>query len=541
MTDFEYDVSGNVTKMTDPLGKISTYAYDTLGRLTQLTDPKGQVFQYAYDGVDHLTAITNPDLTTVTYTRNCCNLTQATDASGTLHFTYDSLGRLTGFTNQDNKAIGYEYDAEGNLITMTYPDSKIVHYEYDADNRLIKVTDWLGNITHYAYDSRGNLSLGVSPGLITVYQYDTAGRLTKLINYNSNTAAVTSGFEFTMDANSDRTTIKRYLPLAGPVFSTVSSSYSYNPDNQLISATGKSFSYDNNGNMASITGSPSVGFTYNFNDQLTHYTSGTSNLSFQYDVLGNRIKKTAVTTAGYIVNPAMGLPSVLAETDSAGTITSYYVYGLGLISKIEGNNAYFYQYDGIGSTVAITDSTGAIKNKYSYDDFGNVATNSAETIANPFKYVGQFGVMTDADDLLYMRARYYVPSVGRFINKDPVGLAGGLNLYGYVGANAINLIDPIGLSPSVLNGGFCRLGDKDVWTQDDSIEPFPILKDPFFWAFLGIRTARWRTDPSHHGLGPHDHIWGRIIGPKVPFWGQRGARWRGWLDWLKNKGGWRWH
>ena len=53
--------------------------------------------------------------------------------------------------------------------------------------------------------------------------------------------------------------------------------------------------------------------------------------------------------------------------------------------------------------------------------------------------------MTDIPDFLYMRARYYIPSLGRFINEDPIGLAGGLNLYGYVGNNPINLIDPIGL------------------------------------------------------------------------------------------------
>jgi RHS repeat-associated protein len=74
-----------------------------------------------------------------------------------------------------------------------------------------------------------------------------------------------------------------------------------------------------------------------------------------------------------------------------------------------------------------------------------MANNSTESIGNSFKYVGQFGVMTDAKDLFYMRARYYMPSIGRFINKDPIGLAGGLNMYSYVGGNPTNLIDPTGL------------------------------------------------------------------------------------------------
>jgi RHS repeat-associated protein len=83
-----------------------------------------------------------------------------------------------------------------------------------------------------------------------------------------------------------------------------------------------------------------------------------------------------------------------------------------------------------------------------YDDFGNLATNSTETIANPFRYVGKFGVQTDLPDLLYMRARYYVPSVGRFITHDPIG---GLNLYAYVGNNPINFMDPKG-EQSVIEG-----------------------------------------------------------------------------------------
>ncbi len=213
--------------------------------------------------------------------------------------------------------------------------------------------------------------------MLSIYKYDTVGRINKLVNYNRNTLAITSGFEFGMDVNSNRTNIKRYLPLLGPIFPTATASYSFNSDNQLITATGRSFSYDNNGNMVSASGTPALGFTYNFNNQLTKYTSGTTTLNYAYDVLGNRIKKTSGTiTTKYI--------SGLVETDSVGVIIAYYVYGLGLISKIEGINSYYYQYDGLGSTIAITDSTGAVKNKYAYGDFGELATNSIETISGNF-------------------------------------------------------------------------------------------------------------------------------------------------------------
>jgi len=87
---------------------------------------------------------------------------------------------------------------------------------------------------------------------------------------------------------------------------------------------------------------------------------------------------------------------------------------------------------------------GAIVNKYSYDAFGKVLSQT-ETITNPFKYVGAMGVMDEGNGLFYMRARYYDPSTGRFISKDPIGWAGGLNLYGYVGGNPVNFVDPSGL------------------------------------------------------------------------------------------------
>jgi len=84
-------------------------------------------------------------------------------------------------------------------------------------------------------------------------------------------------------------------------------------------------------------------------------------------------------------------------------------------------------------------------NKYAYTPFGIIA-NQQETINQPFKFVGQHGVMTEPNGLYYMRARYYDPEVGRFISEDPLGVEGGdVNLYVYVGNNPLLLIDPWGL------------------------------------------------------------------------------------------------
>ena len=134
----------------------------------------------------------------------------------------------------------------------------------------------------------------------------------------------------------------------------------------------------------------------------------------------------------------------MADADSNG-VTHKYIYGKGLLAVATANTRYCYHFNGIGSTVAITDMTQAVANSYAYDPFGQVL-NQQETVPQPFKYVGKYGVMAEPNGLYYMRARYYDPNVGRFISEDPIGFAGGdVNLFGYVRNNPVMGIDPYGL------------------------------------------------------------------------------------------------
>ncbi len=111
---------------------------------------------------------------------------------------------------------------------------------------------------------------------------------------------------------------------------------------------------------------------------------------------------------------------------------------------VKNNQVYTYHHNALGSTVAITNNSNVIINTYSYPPYGTLV-DQKETIKQPFKYVGQYGVMTEANGLYYMRARYYDPATGRFISEDPAGFKGGLNLYAYVGGNPVIEIDPTGL------------------------------------------------------------------------------------------------
>ena len=112
-----------------------------------------------------------------------------------------------------------------------------------------------------------------------------------------------------------------------------------------------------------------------------------------------------------------------------------------LYGNIQGQDMYYHQ-DGLNSVKALTDGGGNEMARYDYDAWGNLTT-TLPSIANPFTYTGR--EWDKETGLYYYRARYYDPKVGRFISKDPIGLAGGINLYSYVGNNPVNFVDPLGL------------------------------------------------------------------------------------------------
>jgi len=155
------------------------------------------------------------------------------------------------------------------------------------------------------------------------------------------------------------------------------------------------------------------------------------------------------------VNDSSG--NTLIRISPSGTRT-YYIYGPGLLYDVEIGAGgaeiatHTYHFDMRGSTIALTDNSSQVIERMSYGPYGALASGTPAT-DTPFLFNGRYGVMTDPNGLLFMRARYYNPYICRFINADPAGFAGGMNFYAFADCNPISLIDPFGLGAIGENGG----------------------------------------------------------------------------------------
>jgi RHS repeat-associated protein len=446
-TTYTYDALDRRVAETDPLGHIETYAYDAIGNPIQRTDANGKVTQYGFDAAGRLETIHYPDASAVAFAYDAVgNLVGMTDPLGGTAFAYDGLNRLVQQTDPYAQTVAYEYDAAGNRVAVVYPDGKRVTYAYDALNRMQSVTDWLGGVTTYAYDGAGRLTGAVNPNsTVASYAYDAAYRLTQLINFKPD-QSVLAGYNLTLDPFGNRTAIDRTEPLA-PVFGPEIDSYSYDDANRLANLNGSAISHDPNGNLLS---KPGATFEFDVENRLIR-VNDVAAATYRYDGLGHRLAaERNHVPIRYTLDLSKPLSDVLVESDSTGKPQAYYVYGLGLIARIAPNGeARYYHYDPIGSTVALTDLNGQITDTYTYDPFGQVM-NLQQSTDNPFRFVGQFGVMDEGFGLNYARARYYSPELGRFFGQDLLrgSLSNGqtLNRYVYALNNPVRLVDVSGLS-----------------------------------------------------------------------------------------------
>ncbi len=220
--------------------------------------------------------------------------------------------------------------------------------------------------------------------------------------------------------------------LPQPVTST-----SYNDSNQLTQWGAATLSYDLNGNLA---GDGVNTYEWDARNQLSIINSGAS-ASFQYDVFGRRTSKMIGGAATAFLYDGMNIVQEVSGGTAANLLT-----GVGLdevFSRADAAGTRYFMTDALGSTLALADADGNILTQYTYEPFGNTIA-SGQANANPYHYTSR---ENDGTGLYSYRARYYSPTVQRFISEDPIGFSGGVNLYAYALNDPLQFLDPLGLDP----------------------------------------------------------------------------------------------
>ena len=511
VTDYLYDENGNLVSIKDAKGSVTAYAYDDFDRLTRttyadssfetyaydaasnLTDwrtPSFQLIQFTYDALNRLTQKTTP-LETTTYGYDAgSRLTTAADPDASLTYAYDSLNRVTQVATTSpglsTTTVGYAYDKVGNRTKLTYPDGSFftttydslnrlsrtkdaaaatvaqyaydplsrrtqlqllngvnTTYAYDAANRLLSQQSAVGN-RQYTYDSLGNRKSMADPAGTHAYTYDPLSQVT---NVDYPTGFAFADTTFTLDAVGNRTQV-----VAGSA-----TAYTANNLNQYSAVGGSSLTYDPNGNL---TSDGTRTYSYDSENRLltaTVIASG-SEAIYTYDPFGRRLTKTINGVTSRFLYDG---DQILAETDAAGNTTAKYVYGSGIDEPVRmdrGGVVSYYQADGLGSTVALTNSSGAVVERYAYDVYGQPRITDAagnprtvSALGNRFLFTGR---EYDSESGLYhYRARAYSPSLGRFLQWDPLGEGVEINLYAYVDNNPLSFVDPFGFEKGGGPGG----------------------------------------------------------------------------------------
>ena len=433
-------------KASDAEGKhtnISTWHYDSLGRVTRAVCD-GKSYEYIYDAHGNLKEKRSNGKRLVSYTHDRAGqITEIRDPAGvSTRYEYDILGRRSRIFNDDGLEVRYGYDALNRISRIHYGNGVETAYTYDGDGNIRTLETKAGeNVLlsfAYRYDGNGNRTAktgtqatlgGITAGnnaLDLSYAYDVRGQL---LEERRNGTSVCYAY----DKAGNRI---RKTDAQGEI------RYLYNEKNQLIAeespADRKQFSYDRQGGIIEEKNAAGIRlFSYNSRRQQTRVETETGNVQEnRYDAEGLRFE---LLENGRRTSFVYHDGELLQEEGREEQGTSYHL-GAGMEAFRRGQELSYYHRDEQLSTTFITGGHGDVLNSYQYDAFG-IPLDTTEQLNNRIRYTGQ--QYDDVTGQYYLRARYYNPVAGRFMQED-VYQGDGLNLYAYCGNNPVVYDDPSG-------------------------------------------------------------------------------------------------
>jgi RHS repeat-associated protein len=481
VTRFTYDAMGNLLTATDPLGNVKRYSYDNSGRLLNFTDAANRVTRYSYDKAGRQVGKELPDGKRVTYKYDAVGrMIEAEDGAFPVHISYDEVGRPKQITYAAiKKSVTYEYDAQGLRTKLVAPDGREIRYEYDALKRISGLALPDGKKIAFSFDEKNRIQSVLYPnGLAGRWTHDANGQVVK-IDYRDSRDKVVAGSSYRYDANGNA--IERqdaqgqasrfsYDP-AGQILEETSREgaikysygaggnrlrvqegkqireYKHNAADQLIQAGNELLSYDANGNLiGKKSAAGATVYEYDSENRLVKtVTPDGAATTYGYAPTGERVWRRDKSGTTYFLYDGLDL---IAELDNELRTNKMFVHGLGIdrpVVMLQGKETYYYLADRYGSVTHLVNGKGEVAASYAYDAFGKVKTRQ-RPIGNPFAYTGR---ELDPSGLYYYRARYYDPTLGRFLSNDLISarLDEPLqhNPYLYVRNNPLRFIDPFGL------------------------------------------------------------------------------------------------
>ncbi len=460
---FGFDSQSRLKAVTNALNQVISYVYDGAGNLTTRIDALNRTNSLTYDALNRLTNSLYADGTFARLGYDAdSNIATSQTAQSMVILGYESCDRLSSVTGQIGSAswlLSYGYDKSGNVTNLVYPGSNVVSYVYDAEERLTSVTDWNHKTTTFNYDNAGRLTgVAYGNGGTATFGYDSENRVTSL----SHTAPGGSNFvSRAITRNAVGYKIQENINAGLNPVPTVAlnKQQSFDPADRLLSSTDQhgnvtTNSFDADGNvLSSASPTSTVSYVWDCADRLASITNGSTITSFLYDGQGNRVGRISGTTTNYFVlNYRAGLRNVLAELDATGHVTRYYIWGpAGLVCHIDadGITTHYYHADEEGSTLALTDGSGNVSDRFAYSPYGELSAHIG-TNSIPYEWLGGAAVRAEGTNTYAMLRRFYSADQKRFLSSDPSGIDSFPNLYAYGNINPVFYIDPTGLYPVVI-------------------------------------------------------------------------------------------